>query len=69
MIDHDKAHSSILEKNDKGQTKSLNVFLMQEIDRFNALTAVMVKDLVLLDKAISGTVVMSSDLEAMSGNF
>lgn len=68
-INLDKAHASVLEKNDKGQTKSLNVFLMQEIDRFNALTAVMVKDLIQLDKAISGTVVMSADLEIISGNF
>jgi len=42
---------------------------MQEVERFNALTAVMCKDLVQLDKAISGTVVMSMDLEIMSGNF
>ena len=42
---------------------------MQELERFNALTSVMVKDLVQLDKAISGTVVMSLDLEIMSGNF
>jgi hypothetical protein len=42
---------------------------MQEVERFNALTSGMVKDLDLLDKAISGTVVMSGDLEIMSGNF
>lgn len=42
---------------------------MQELERFNKLTSTMVKDLELLDKAISGTVVMSSDLEIMSGNF
>lgn len=42
---------------------------MQELERFNTLTSMMVKDLEMLDKAISGTVVMSSDLEIMSGNF
>jgi len=45
------------------------VFLLQEVERFNALTSVMVKGLIQLDKAISGTVVMSQDLEIMSGNF
>jgi len=49
--------------------KSLNVFLIQEVERFNALTSVMVRGLIQLDKAISGTVVMSQDLEIMSSNF
>jgi hypothetical protein len=68
-IDFEKAHASCLEVNDNGQAKSLNVFLLQELERFNALTSVMVKGLIQLDKAISGTVVMSQDLEIMSSNF
>lgn len=69
QMDMEKCHPSISEMTESGQPKSLNVFLGQEIARFNALTATMKKNLVNLDKAIAGTVVMSLDLEVMSINF
>lgn len=69
QIDMEKCHPSISELTENGQPKSLNVFLGQEIARFNDLTAQMKKSLVNLDKAIAGTVVMSLDLEIMSLKF
>jgi dynein heavy chain len=58
-----------LETNDKGQPLSLNTFLYQEVDRFNALTAYMRNSLDTLIRAIDGTVVMSLDLEIMGNSF
>lgn len=48
---------------------SLGVFVGQEINRFNALLKVMKSTLILLDKAIEGTVVMSAELEGMASKF
>ncbi|XP_066267393.1 dynein axonemal heavy chain 2-like isoform X1 [Branchiostoma lanceolatum] len=46
-----------------GDNAPLNVVLLQEIQRYNALLEVMRKSLVELEKGIKGIVVMSSDLE------
>lgn len=47
----------------KDDPSPLNVVLLQEIQRYNALLTVMKNSLVDLNKAIQGLVVMSSDLE------
>lgn len=44
---------------------SLDIFRMQEVERFNKLIKVMKKSLSDLQKAIKGTVVMSITLENM----
>lgn len=44
---------------------SLDIFKLQEVDRFNKLIKVMKKSLSDLQKAIKGTVVMSIQLEKM----
>jgi dynein heavy chain len=48
---------------------SLDIFRMQEVDRFNKLIRVIKKSLVDLQKAIKGTVVMSLELEDMFNAF
>jgi len=48
-----------------GQMDSLATVLLQEVDRFNGLLAVLRRSLGLLRKAIKGLIVMSGDLEAM----
>ena len=69
LLDNEKAHPTTFGFSDRGQPLSLGVFVGQEIDRFNALLAVMKHTLVQLDKAIQGTVVMSAALEAMARAF
>ncbi len=44
---------------------SLDIFKLQEVDRFNILIKIMKKSLSDLQKAIKGTVVMSIQLESM----
>lgn len=68
-LDKEKAHPSTFARTETGQVGSLGVFVGQEIDRFNALLAVMRTSLDLLDRAIQGTVVMSMELEAMMTRF
>jgi dynein heavy chain len=48
---------------------SLDIFRMQEVERFNILIKVMKKSLSDLQKAIKGTVVMSITLENMFSSF
>jgi len=48
-----------------GQMDSLATVLLQEVDRFNGLLAVLRRSLGLLRKAIKGLIVMSGDLESM----
>ena len=48
---------------------SLDIFRMQEVERFNILIKVMKKSLGDLQKAIKGTVVMSINLENMFLSF
>jgi len=68
-LDKEKAHPDTFPVTVNGQPGSLGVFVGQEIDRFNVLLKVMKNSLVMLDKAIQGTVVMSLDLEMMSVKF
>lgn len=56
-----------MKKND--QPNSLDIFRMQEVERFNKLIKVMKKSLGDLQKAIKGTVVMSIQLENMFNAF
>ena len=48
---------------------SMDIFKMQEVDRFNKLIKVMKRSLSDLQKAIKGTVVMSIELESMYTSF
>ena len=48
-----------------GQMDSLATVLLQEVDRFNGLLAVLRRSLGLLRKAIKGLIVMSGDLESV----
>lgn len=68
-LDTEKAHESTFALTETGQPASLGVFVGQEIQRFNALLAVMRRTLDQLDKAIQGTVVMSLELETMAARF
>eukprot|EP01052_Picozoa_sp_SAG31_P002976 SAG31_NODE_109_length_24587_cov_111.480848_7_plen_3254_part_00 len=52
-----------------GQMDSLSTVLIQEIDRFNMMLAVLRESLVLLRRAIKGLIVMSADLEEMFNAF
>ena len=45
--------------------ESMNSVLVQELVRFNRLTAVVAPSLVDIKKAIKGTIVMSAELEAV----
>jgi len=68
-LDTSRAHPTTFAMTEGGQMGSLGVFVGQEIERFNNLLKVMKHTLDQLDKAIAGTVVMSSSLEAMAGKF
>ena len=68
-MDTEKAHPSTFALTDSGAMGSLGVFVSQEIARFNTLLKVMKHTLDYLDRAISGTVVMSQPLEAMMASF
>jgi dynein heavy chain len=47
------------------EPNSLDIFRMQEVERFNALIVILKRSLSDLQKAIKGTVVMSIQLENM----
>jgi len=68
-MDLSKAHADTFAETEKGVINSLGVFVKQELERFNRLLSVIRVNLVQLEKAIQGTVVMSMDLEKMFGNF
>ena len=51
------------------ETNSLDIFRMQEVERFNALITIIKRSLSDLQKAIKGTVVMSIQLENMFYSF
>jgi len=69
FIDVDQAHSTIMEKDDKGRLPSLSTVLLQEIERFNKLLDVVHHSLSELLKAIKGLVVMSAELEGVYISF
>merc|ERR550537_1703694 len=62
-INEELAHPDTFKNDENGKPLSLGTFCHQEVDRFNFLLNTMRKSLVLLDKAIEGTVVMSLELE------
>lgn len=51
------------------EPNSLDIFRLQEVERFNALISVIKRSLSDLQKAIKGTVVMSIQLENMFDAF
>lgn len=69
QLDTSKGHADTFAFTEKGAMNSLGVFFGQELERFNELLKVMGKSLDQLIKAISGTVVMSMDLELMFNKF
>ena len=64
-LDAKKAKEGTFARNDEGQMTSLDIVLLQELERFNKLLSAMKKSLKEIEKAIKGIVVMSSDLELM----
>lgn len=68
-IDLSNKHPGVFANDENGKPLSLGVFCEQEIVRFNILLNVMRKSLIMLDRAIEGTVVMSMELEQMFNNF
>jgi len=68
-INKELAHPDTFKKDETGKPLSLGTFYLQELDRFNILLTVMRTSLIMLDKAIEGTVVMSLDLELMFNSF
>ena len=59
----------VIEIKKSDNPNSLDIFRMQEVERFNILIKVMKKSLGDLQKAIKGTVVMSITLENMFLSF
>ena len=51
------------------EPNSLDIFRMQEVERFNALISIIKRSLSDLQKAIKGTMVMSIQLENMFVSF
>lgn len=68
-IDLSNKHPGVFANDENGKPLSLGVFCEQEIVRFNILLNIMRKSLIMLDRAIEGTVVMSMELEQMFNNF
>lgn len=65
-LDMDDCFPGLFDRDpETGQMDSLATVLLQEVDRFNGLLAVLRHSLGLLRKAIKGLIVMSGDLEAM----
>jgi dynein heavy chain len=62
-LDIDEAKSDMFEPDLRGRINSLTTVLLQEVDRFNRLLAVIKESLKQLQKAIKGFVVMSEELE------
>jgi len=68
-MDADKFSEYLFAPDARGRTKSLTIFMQQEIDRFNRLLEVIRETLSQLKKGIRGLVVMSEDLEKMYHSF
>ena len=69
-LDMEECAPGLFDRNpETGQMDSLATVLLQEVDRFNGLLAVLRRSLGLLRKAIKGLIVMSGDLEAVSTCF
>eukprot|EP00958_Prasinococcus_capsulatus_P007761 scaffold712_cov404-Prasinococcus_capsulatus_cf.AAC.19 len=65
VLDLDEAKDGTFAKNSKGQMRSLDIVLLQEMKRFNRLLLAVTKSLKDLEQAMKGIVVMSSELELM----
>ncbi|KAG9392138.1 Dynein heavy chain and region D6 of dynein motor [Carpediemonas membranifera] len=65
----ENAHDNSLPKDKNGNYTPLAVVLVQEVERFNGLLAIIRTTLKDLDRAIRGLVVMSPDLETMFDAF
>ncbi|XP_052869496.1 dynein axonemal heavy chain 6 [Anopheles cruzii] len=61
----DDLHPSLLQRDPKGRIPSLTTVLLQEVERFDRLLAVVHSSLNDLEKAIQGFVVMSESLETI----
>lgn len=68
-ISTDEMMPGLTDLDDKGRVPSLTTVLLQEVDRFNNLLAVVHSNLDNLKKAIRGFVVMSEHLEAIFNTF
>ncbi|KAK9823491.1 hypothetical protein WJX72_003121 [[Myrmecia] bisecta] len=68
-LNREDAHPELFDRTPAGQLNSLSVVLSQEMHRLNRLTNTMRTSLVELQKAITGLVVMSSELELMYNSF
>ncbi|MEW5314022.1 MAG: hypothetical protein WDW38_005550 [Sanguina aurantia] len=69
LLSRDDAVEGLFDRTAAGQLNSLSVVLGQEMDRFNRLMVAVAGSLTELQKAITGLVVMSSELEAMYNSF
>ena len=65
-FDKEEIQSKILQRSSK--LTPINVVLLQEIDRWNALVAVMKRSLIDLQKALAGEIGMSEELENLSNS-
>jgi dynein heavy chain len=55
----------LFEVNSKGLLPSLTTFLIQEVQRFNKLSIIILNSLQDLKKAINGLILLSDDLDTM----
>ncbi|XP_053711973.1 dynein axonemal heavy chain 6-like isoform X3 [Synchiropus splendidus] len=68
-LDMDKATDALFVKDKNGRLNSLTIVLGQEVDRFNNLLKVLRISLITLQKAISGLVVMSEEMDRIYNSF
>lgn len=68
-LDVNEAQPSMFKNDSKGRVNSLTTVLVQEIERFRKLLALIVASLGTLKKAIAGLVVMSEQMEMIYRSF
>lgn len=64
-LDESTGDKALFTKNSEGLIPSLSTVLVQEIEKFNRLLAVMKRSLIDIDLAINGFIVMSEVLDGM----